>query len=132
MKAILGRTIDDLRAKIGADGKIATPSSRHAALFRVTYDDESTSNLLYLKATTTGDETADIANYQATHPEFPHEGTEDQFFDEDQWESYRQLGEHLAGDLTWFWNLPVPPPPPTPDPVASGIADTGKRSSSKR
>ncbi len=112
VKDTMGRTLDDLKAKIGKDGTIETPSARHAALFQVSYDDEPgrTSNLLYLKATTTGDETADIANYQATHPEFPHEGTEDQCFEEDQWESYRQLGEHIAGDLTWFWDLPVPPP----------------------
>jgi hypothetical protein len=67
--------------------------------------------LLYLKATVTGDESPDVAHYHATRPEFPHESTGDQFFDEAQWESYRQLGEHLATPLfaerSWFWKIPL-------------------------
>jgi len=35
---------------------------------------------------------ADLLNYQGDHPRFPQEPTSDQFFDEAQWESYRQLG----------------------------------------
>jgi hypothetical protein len=35
---------------------------------------------------------ADLWQYQARHPAYPQEGTGDQFFDEAQWESYRQLG----------------------------------------
>ncbi len=33
-----------------------------------------------------------VAHYQSSHPEFPHETTADQFFDETQFESYRALG----------------------------------------
>lgn len=36
--------------------------------------------------------TVDVDEYQATHSAFPQETTMDQFFDEAQWESYRQLG----------------------------------------
>ena len=36
---------------------------------------------------------ADVRNYAAMHPNFPNEPTLDQFFDDDQWESYRSLGE---------------------------------------
>ena len=43
-------------------------------------------------------------NYAATHPDFPHEPTSDQWFDEAQYESYRRLGRYVAkklfGDLT--------------------------------
>ncbi|MCP3914653.1 MAG: hypothetical protein GY711_03735 [bacterium] len=35
--------------------------------------------------------------YKTTHPKFPHEPTTDQFFAEDQWDAYRELGRHLAG-----------------------------------
>jgi hypothetical protein len=67
--------------------------------------------LLYLKATLTGDESADVAEYRALHPEFPHESTINQFFDEAQWESYRRLGEHVASPLFadpgWFWAIPL-------------------------
>jgi hypothetical protein len=55
--------------------------------------------VLYLKATLTGDEPADVRNYAALHPDFPNETTLDQIFDEPQWESYRALGEHIGGNL---------------------------------
>jgi hypothetical protein len=86
-------------------------SRAHAALFIVRYPappDGSADEpwlrrrhtwLLYLKATLTGDEPADIRNYAALHPSFPNEPTFDQFFDEPQWESYRKLGEHIGGKL---------------------------------
>jgi hypothetical protein len=52
--------------------------------------------LLYIKPTLIGNENADILNYSKTHPEFPHQSTADQFFDEDQFESYRSLGYQTA------------------------------------
>jgi hypothetical protein len=55
--------------------------------------------LLYLKATLTGDEPADIRNYATLHPSFPNETTFNQFFVEPQWESYRKLGEHIGDNL---------------------------------
>jgi hypothetical protein len=33
------------------------------------------------------------------HPAFPHESTADQFFDEDQWKAYYDIGRFMAGDL---------------------------------
>lgn len=52
--------------------------------------------LLYIKPTIVGNENADILNYSKTHPEFPHQSTADQFFDENQFESYRSLGYQTA------------------------------------
>src|SRR6185369_2195703 len=52
--------------------------------------------LLYFKPVLTGDEPADVLEYRAQNPTFPHEGTGDQFYDEAQWESYRRLGQHSA------------------------------------
>jgi len=58
--------------------------------------------LLYLKATLSGDEPIDVANYASAHADFPHESTANQWFGESQFESYRMLGVHtldaLAGD----------------------------------
>jgi hypothetical protein len=34
----------------------------------------------------------DVARYAASNPTFPQQSTADQFFDEDQFESYRALG----------------------------------------
>lgn len=100
-------TLDEL--KPGATGFAA----RHAALCWVHYPQPLGSRrsiLLYLKASLTGDESPDIQNYYSAHPEFPHESTADQFFDEAQWESYRKLGEHAANQvffIDWFWKIPL-------------------------
>jgi hypothetical protein len=52
--------------------------------------------LLYLKAALCGDEPVDVANYAATHPLFPHQPTTNQWFRDDQFESYRMLGLHTV------------------------------------
>lgn len=55
--------------------------------------------LLYLKLSVTGNEPELIKRYRINHPEFPHQTTLDQFFDEEQFEAYRQLGVHVAEGL---------------------------------
>ncbi|MBL8840008.1 MAG: hypothetical protein JNL90_00585 [Planctomycetes bacterium] len=84
-------TLDEARA----DGH----SLAHAALAIVRYPDGSVGQLIYVKTTLLGDETVDLAHYHAAHPDFPHETTADQFFDESQWESYRKLGELIGERL---------------------------------
>ncbi|HEV2202440.1 MAG TPA: patatin-like phospholipase family protein [Bryobacteraceae bacterium] len=71
-------------------------SRAHCAVGRITYRNGSLGYLIYLKASITGDEGADIEQYRALHPDFPHQTTADQFFTEDQFESYRRLGDHVA------------------------------------
>ncbi|MDX2427307.1 MAG: patatin-like phospholipase family protein [Xanthomonadales bacterium] len=51
--------------------------------------------ILYLKCSLTKAELSkyvDIRQYAETHPDFPHQSTADQFFDENQFEAYRHLG----------------------------------------
>ncbi len=86
--------LEDLRPSSGFSGA-------HAAMARVTFGDDpgNPCRLLYVKATLTGDESADILEYHRAHADFPHESTADQFFDEAQWESYRKLGEHIGERL---------------------------------
>lgn len=55
--------------------------------------------LLYIKSSLTGNEPNYVKEYRTRHKSFPHETTADQFFDEDQFEAYRALGEHVASDL---------------------------------
>lgn len=43
---------------------------------------------------------AHVENYNRTNPRFPHESTGDQFFDMQQFESYRALGEHVGGQAS--------------------------------
>ena len=87
------------------DRSTADASARAcAALASIRYADKSCGVLLYVKATLYADLPADVREYAAGHPAFPHEPTSDQFFDEAQWESYRRLGEHLGRVL-----LKLPP-----------------------
>jgi hypothetical protein len=52
--------------------------------------------LIYLKASMTGGEDTPVLQYKKLHPTFPHETTGDQFYGEDQFESYRVLGREVA------------------------------------
>jgi GNAT superfamily N-acetyltransferase len=73
-------------------------SRQHMVAGTIYYDREGadTGVILLFKPTMTGDETGDVAQYRARNPNFPHESTGDQFYDEAQWESYRRLGEHAT------------------------------------
>jgi hypothetical protein len=55
--------------------------------------------LLYLKLSVTGNESELIKRYRINNPDFPHQTTLDQFFDQEQFEAYRQLGVHVAEGL---------------------------------
>jgi hypothetical protein len=52
--------------------------------------------LIYLKASMTGKEDTSVLQYKSSHQTFPHESTGDQFYTEDQFESYRRLGQEVA------------------------------------
>lgn len=77
----------------------------HYHLCRVQYPHVSenqpaaTGLLLYVKLSTTGNESELIRRYQGANPQFPHQTTMDQFFDEEQFEAYRQLGAHVGSGL---------------------------------
>ena len=58
---------------------------------------KQTGTLFYIKTTMVGNEPEDLLAYRRANPTFPDETTADQFFNEDQFESYRKLGE-LAGE----------------------------------
>jgi hypothetical protein len=55
--------------------------------------------LIVLKSSLSGDEPEMIVNYKRHRARFPHETTGDLFFDDAQFEAYRQLGEHLVDTL---------------------------------
>jgi len=74
-------------------------SRAYAMLARIRYDDGSTGLLLVVKPRVTGLESIDIRNYHATSADFPQQTTNDQFYDEAQWESYRALGAFIAETL---------------------------------
>lgn len=58
--------------------------------------------ILYIKLSRTGNEPAGVEHYRLLNPDFPHQSTADQFFDEAQFEAYRCLGEHVGHDIFKF------------------------------
>ena len=97
--------VDDLR--LDQEGE----SRQHCALGTIRYpampaaDDRAESTppevgyLLYIKASITGDEGQVVSEQHRKSPLFPHESTADQFFDEGQFEAYRDLGYHICSGL---------------------------------
>lgn len=94
-------------------------SAGHAGLATVCYDGaaEPASLILYLKPTLKPDVPVDVRQYQLGNKPFPQQPTYNQFFDEEQWESYRRLGEYIAdkvfapGTAAWLPRQLCPPPP---------------------
>jgi hypothetical protein len=74
-------------------------SSQHYAIGTIDYGQGRKGKFVYIKSSVSGDEHPIVANYRDEHPKFPHESTADQFFDEHQFESYRELGEHIGSQL---------------------------------
>ena len=55
--------------------------------------------LIYLKSTLTSGLSEDIYGYYTANPDFPNQPTTDQFFDEAQFEAYRELGYQLSWQM---------------------------------
>ncbi|XOV89764.1 MAG: patatin-like phospholipase family protein [Pseudomonadota bacterium] len=115
----LGNALRKIRIDKGAEiefgkGQVEAVGSqqKRCALADIEYSDGKKGRLLYIKPVITGTESPDIRSYLAKSPTFPHETTADQWFDESQTESYRELGkttiEEISGAFTggsledWF------------------------------
>ncbi|WP_220461522.1 patatin-like phospholipase family protein [Rugamonas apoptosis] len=105
----LGRAIRQCRIDFGVEIRIDLgalrscapdlPAAGHARGEILYGSGAAEGELLYIKPTLCAArrEPVDVLNYSSNHPSFPHQSPADQFFDESQFESYRQLGLHLAG-----------------------------------
>jgi hypothetical protein len=71
-------------------------SPRRFATGDIVYDDGTVGTLIYFKASMTGHEDTSILQYRSGHADFPHESTGNQFYGEDQFESYRRLGREIV------------------------------------
>jgi hypothetical protein len=94
--------LDDFVAIRPDPGK--TLSSRHSIQGTIAYPEGWTGTLIYIKASLTGDEPADLQAYLAKHQGFPHQSTADQFFEESQFESYHRLGLHISKEVFQAWS----------------------------
>jgi hypothetical protein len=68
----------------------------HYFLASVLYPEGGEGVLVVLKPTFTGDEPSDLTEHRSADTDFPHDPTENQLFSEEQFDSYRQLGEHTG------------------------------------
>jgi len=100
----MGITIDfdDASLKLLRDRKQrwAFATIRYSAAFQGVED----GLLIYVKPMILGNEPPDVATYQASHPDFPHQSTGNQWYDESQTESYRMLGLHTILEMCTGWN----------------------------
>ena len=71
-------------------------AERGYVIGKITYSKSEEGLLIYLKTTFINDLPADIIAYKNKHNDFPDQSTADQFFDEKQFEAYRQLGYEIA------------------------------------
>ena len=62
----------------------------------ITYEDGGTATLILLKTTMTKGLGLLVRGYKAANRNFPDQSTADQFFDEEQFEAYRELGFEIA------------------------------------
>jgi hypothetical protein len=75
----------------------ALASIRYSAMDPISRDDDGV--LLYIKPSISGDEPIDVTQYGRKDQAFPQQPTADQWFDESQFESYRELGEYTIRRL---------------------------------
>lgn len=64
---------------------------------------ETDGYVLYIKPSFYGREPRDVFEYAKNNPDFPHQSTADQFFNESQFESYRALGVYVFEQLSAGW-----------------------------
>ena len=100
----------DLNIPIAFDDEDMQPlraRRRRCALAKIGYSaiDEGALDgwLIYVKPMLLGSEPPDVTNYGSSHPEFPHQSTDDQWFDEPQTESYRMLGLTTIEEICRGW-----------------------------
>jgi hypothetical protein len=67
-----------------------------------------TGRLVWIKPSVIRPDTPDVRQYHRQNLAFPHQTTMDQWYDESQFEAYRQLGYDSV--LTFFSGRVVPPP----------------------
>jgi len=92
--------------KVGRD-KFGNPVNLHSVNLAekgfirgsIMYDEKHEGVLIYIKTTLIPGMPKDIYGYKSAHKEFPDETTADQFFDEKQFEAYRELGYRLGKSL---------------------------------
>lgn len=85
--------VRDIRRKEGTKW-----SEKRFAVGQIDYGGGEHGVLIYVKASMKETEATPVLQYKSSHPAFPHETTGDQFYAEDQFESYRRLGQDAGAE----------------------------------
>ena len=100
---IEGLSSDDLATLVPGpdDGAVGSAAQRGYLIARIRYSrrpghDSDEGVLVLLKSTVFPGLSADLVGYRRQFPDFPNQSTSDQFFDERQFEAYRELGFQTA------------------------------------
>lgn len=89
----------------------------------IEYPDDSHGWLIFLKTTLIRELSFKVKGYAAQNDTFPDQSTVDQFFDEVQFEAYRELGYRLAATML---DAPAPVPASAPGSDQSSSQDCGQ------
>lgn len=95
---------------VGTLDNIASKTSNACiAVARIHYPGDKMGTLVLVKPNLMKDLPEDLHNYHRDNRTFPQQSTADQFFAEDQWESYFSLGRHIGSflDQAFFEDLPT-------------------------
>jgi hypothetical protein len=108
----LGNAIQKIRVDLGVSIEFPTGipifsatelRNRYCAIADIHYECKDPGaqpgKLLYVKACLNGTEPEDVLHYAAMNPDFPQQGTDQLWFDESQFESYRRLGLHVVQQI---------------------------------
>ena len=112
-------------------GNASTDEARfqgpHVAIGRIDYGGNEHGVLIYIKSCMSGDESDMIRDYRRRYPQFPHQTTLDQFFNEEQFEVYRALGFHATRNFftgkDHFASLKSCPVPDWPGAVGRALTE---------
>ena len=89
---------EELRTKI-KEGKPERTAPRNCGMGLITYDDNRTGVLWYVRSSLTANAPSRLNAYKEKNPIFPCDPTTNQVFDTEKFECYRLLGSHTAEDL---------------------------------
>ena len=111
------QALDDIKPGSADRGGLLDQSqlaTRGYAVGRIVYDltdktsKEKNGTLIFIKATLVRGLPADLIGYKKANPAFPNQSTADQFFDEEQFEAYRELGYQLTKRMIKENNYSLP------------------------
>jgi hypothetical protein len=101
----------DMKVAIEFEEPFLAPLSKpehRCAIARIRYKDLDPAledgDLIYIKPVVLGSEPPDVTSYKAANPDFPHQSTANQWFNESQTESYRMLGVCSVTQIFRTWD----------------------------